>query len=120
MDRNEDGAIAEREFLAGMVEMFDRIDRDGDGAIGTRRARTSLAPNREFRRGPGFPVVPATSGQITPATIAPGPVEGEGRPRPPPLLSHLKVLTIVRRWPKPALLEPPVITCAGARRSAPS
>ena len=43
MDRNEDGAITEREFLGGMLEIFDRIDRDGDGAITTDEVRRAFA-----------------------------------------------------------------------------
>jgi len=76
MDRNEDGEITEREFLAGMIQIFDRLDGDGNGAIGPLELRRLLAgiedgqndderPMREFERrydggpdirgfGPGF------------------------------------------------------------------
>lgn len=90
MDRNEDGAITEREFLAGMIQIFDRIDKDGDGAIGPAELRTLFAqvgggmfeggpghgpnyggdrggpdlfaPNREFHGGRGFPGGPGNFG----------------------------------------------------------
>ena len=39
MDRNGDGAITEREFLGGMLEIFDHIDADGDGALGANEIR---------------------------------------------------------------------------------
>lgn len=43
MDRNEDGEITEREFLGGMLQIFDRIDRDGDGVIGAGELRQAFA-----------------------------------------------------------------------------
>jgi hypothetical protein len=47
MDRNEDGAITEREFLGGMLEIFDHIDGDGDGAIGADEVRRAFAAMAE-------------------------------------------------------------------------
>ncbi len=95
MDRNEDGAISEREFLAAMIRIFDRIDQNADGAIGPAELRLLYAqigggmfeggpghgpnhggergaleipaPDREFDGGPGFPGGPGDFG--------PGPFE---------------------------------------------
>jgi hypothetical protein len=33
MDRNEDGQVTEREFVAGMMQLFDRLDGNGDGVL---------------------------------------------------------------------------------------
>ena len=51
MDRNEDGRITEREFLGGMLQFFDRLDGNNDGAIGPaelRQAHSRMA-------GPALP-----------------------------------------------------------------
>jgi hypothetical protein len=45
MDRNGDGDVSLREFL-GPLELFRRLDRDGDGLISPQEAREAGSPIR--------------------------------------------------------------------------
>ena len=33
MDRNDDGQVSQREFMAGMAVLFERLDANGDGVL---------------------------------------------------------------------------------------
>lgn len=59
MDRNDDGQVTEREFVTGMMQLFDRLDGNGDGVLDRedmRRLESHFAGDEhgDGYGGPGF------------------------------------------------------------------